>query len=128
METERLILKAWTEEYTDDFARLVADEEVMRYISRGRALTRDRAGQMSERAASLWTEHGYGPWVALEKASGRFVGRIGLNLLAEWPLPDKWEVGWELLPEFWGHGLASEGGKAAVGFCFSPGQLPRSNS
>jgi RimJ/RimL family protein N-acetyltransferase len=28
--------------------------------------------------------------------------------------PDKVEVGWELHPEFWGRGLATEGGRAGV--------------
>jgi RimJ/RimL family protein N-acetyltransferase len=33
---------------------------------------------------------------AVEKETGRWVGRIGLNLLTDWPGPDKWEVGYEL--------------------------------
>jgi len=125
IETARLILKPWTEDYTDDFARLCGDERVMKYISRGRALTHDEANKISERATGLWVEHGYGPWVALDKVSGRFVGRIGLNLLADWPLLDKWEVGWELIPEFWGRGLASEGGKTAVDYGFAQAHLRR---
>jgi RimJ/RimL family protein N-acetyltransferase len=45
----------------------------------------------------------------VEKQTSRWVGRIGLNLLADWPGPDKWEVGYELAPEFWGRGLAYQG-------------------
>ena len=55
----------------------------------------------------------------VEKATGRWVGRIGLNMLADWPGPDKWEVGYELAPEFWGRGLATEGSRALVDLAFT---------
>ena len=49
------------------------------------------------------------PLGAIEKAPGRWVGRIGLDELPHWPGPDKVEVGWVLHREFWGRGLATEG-------------------
>lgn len=121
--TASLILRPWTSDYAVDFAHLCADPEVMRYISRGRPLSYGEASQISKRGATLWTNYGFGPWVALEKPSGRFVGRVGLNLLADWPGPNKWEVGWELVREFWGRGLATEGGRAAVEFGFEEARL-----
>ena len=42
------------------------------------------------------------PWAAIDKKSGRWIGKIGLNLLDDWPEQHKWKVGWELDPEFWG--------------------------
>ena len=33
----------------------------------------------------MWKEHGFGPWAAIEKRSGHWVGRIGLSLLSDWP-------------------------------------------
>jgi ribosomal-protein-alanine N-acetyltransferase len=71
---------------------------------------------MNARAIAMWEEHGCGPWAATEKNSGRWVGRIGLNLLADWPGPDEWEVGFELSREFWGRGLATEGARQAIEF------------
>jgi RimJ/RimL family protein N-acetyltransferase len=62
----------------------------------------------------MWEEHGRGPWAALDKATGQWVGRIGLNLLEDWLGPHKWEVGFELRPEFWGRGLATEGAQEAI--------------
>jgi RimJ/RimL family protein N-acetyltransferase len=63
-----------------------------------------------------WKRNGFGPWAAIEKATGRWVGRIGLDELPDWPGPHKVEVGWELHQEFWGRGLATEGGRAGVGY------------
>lgn len=56
-----------------------------------------------------------GPWAAIEKVSGKWVGRIGLNRLDDWPLEDKWEVGWLLDRTYWGRRLATEGARPSFG-------------
>jgi RimJ/RimL family protein N-acetyltransferase len=58
---------------------------------------------------SVWTPGAVGaqrlrPLAAIEKQTGRWVGRIGLDELADWPGPHKVEVGWELHREFWARG------------------------
>lgn len=79
------MLEPWEPRHLDDFARMVADPRFMKYISRGRPLTREEADSIADRGAALWKEFGFGPWAAFEKASGLWVGRIGLNLLRDWP-------------------------------------------
>jgi RimJ/RimL family protein N-acetyltransferase len=124
-ETERLLLVPWSEDYNGDFARVCTDPEAMRFISGGRPLDDDTIRTIIRRTLTMWDEHGYGPWAAIEKDSGRWIGRIGLNLLADWPGPDKWEVGFELANGFWGRGFATEGARAAVEFGWAHTQLPR---
>jgi len=125
IKTERLLLLPWSSNYLDDLVHIYDKPEVMRYTSGERALNRDDCLGMSEGWSSLWDEYGYGPWAALDKRSGWFVGRIGLDLLDDWPQQDKWEVGWELDPEFWGQGLATEGGRVGVRFGFEKAKLKR---
>jgi len=125
VETARLVLVPWSDDYLDDFARICADSVVMRFISRGRPLSRDDVEVLTGRTLAIWDEHGFGPWAAIEKASGRWVGRIGLNLLEEWPGRDRWEVGYELAPEFWGRGLATEGARRAIRFGWERTPLER---
>jgi RimJ/RimL family protein N-acetyltransferase len=108
----------WIREYQDEWARILENPEVVRFISDGVPYTREEALENSERSERLWKEYGLGPWAAIERATGKWVGRLGLNLLEDWPGPDHWEVGWELDPDFWGHGLATEGGREAVRFGF----------
>jgi RimJ/RimL family protein N-acetyltransferase len=97
----------------------------MQFISGGRPLPGEVVDGILARTRSMWNAHGFGPWAALEKASGRWVGRIGLNLLADWPGPDRWEVGFELVPSFWGRGLATEGARRAVDFAWAETDLAR---
>lgn len=62
-----------------------------------------------------WRQEGFSLWAVEELASGRLVGRIGLMRHHDWPLaPDPVEVGWALHPDWWGRGLATEGGRAAL--------------
>jgi ribosomal-protein-alanine N-acetyltransferase len=124
-ETARLLLLPWLSEYDQDFARVCADPEVMRFISGGRPLTGAEAGEILQRTKALWDDYGYGPWAAVDKRTGAWIGRIGLNLLADWPGQDKWEVGFELAPEYWGDGLATEGARAAIRFAWDRTPLNR---
>jgi len=123
--TQRLLLKPWSDSYFEEFARVLQDPEAMRFISGGTPLPLETIRSIAQRSLAMWDEHGYGPWAAIEKETGRWVGRIGLNLLADWPGPDKWEVGYELAPEFWGRGLATEGARAAIRFGWASTPLPR---
>jgi RimJ/RimL family protein N-acetyltransferase len=80
--TERLLLEPWRDSYFEEFARVLQDPEAMRFISGGTPLPLKTIRSIA-RSLAMWDEHGYGPWAAIEKETGRWVGRIGLNLLAD---------------------------------------------
>lgn len=124
-ETERLVLLPWSDDFFGEFARVCTDSAAMRFINRGRPLGQDDIRAITQRTLAMWDEYGFGPWAAIEKQSSRWVGRIGLNLLADWPGPDKWEVGFELAPEYWGQGLATEGAREAIRFGWARTPLTR---
>jgi RimJ/RimL family protein N-acetyltransferase len=116
LETERLLLRPFEERDLDDYARLCADPEVMRYLGDGRTLNRTEAWRQMAFFLGHWTLRGYGLWAAVLKATGACVGRIGLHNPLGWP---GLEVGWALDRGFWGLGLATEGGRAALDFAFN---------
>jgi RimJ/RimL family protein N-acetyltransferase len=118
IETPRLLLRPWQPDDLAEFTRLLTDPEVTRYIVLNEPFTPEDVVEVSVRTLEQWEHNGFGPWVAIEKATGRWVGRIGLNEIQDWPGLDKVEVGWELHQEFWGRGLATEGGRAAVRYGF----------
>ena len=94
----------------------------MRYLAPGgRLATREDAVEGLARYRAHWEERGYGIWAVEERASRRFVGRIGLSHHRLWP--EDVEVGWALDPEVWGRGYATEGGAAALAHAF--GELGR---
>jgi RimJ/RimL family protein N-acetyltransferase len=125
IETARLLLRPWQPDDLAEFTRLLTDPVVTRYIVVHTPFSRQDVAELSERTLEQWQRNGFGPWAAIEKATGRWVGRIGLNELPDWPGPHKIEVGWELHRELWGRGLATEGGRAGVRYGFETVRLER---
>jgi RimJ/RimL family protein N-acetyltransferase len=91
----------------------------------GRPWPRERTVGVLAHFRRQWERSGFGPWAAVEKHTGRWLGQIGLNELPSWPGPDRIEVGWELDPSVWGQGLATEGGRAALAYGFEVVGLER---
>src|SRR4029453_14873577 len=83
------------------------------------------AAELSARTLEQWERNGFGPWGAIEKATGGWAGPCGREELGDWPGPHKVGVGWELHREFWGRGLATEGGRAGVRYGFETVGLER---
>jgi RimJ/RimL family protein N-acetyltransferase len=125
LETDRLRLRPWRADDLDAYARLLADPEVVRYISGGRPLPRQRVEAFCADFLAQWQELGFGPFAAIHKPSGAWIGQVGLNRLAEWPDVHKVEVGFELLRPYWGQGLATEAAIASLRFGFQFHRLER---
>ena len=115
VETERLRLRHFKHEDLDDYARISADPEVMRYIGKGQPLSREDAWRSMAFHSGHWQLRGFGQWAIELKETGRLIGRIGLFMPEGWP---GLEVGWLLDREYWGRGLATEGGRAALNYAF----------
>ena len=124
LQTPRLLLRLWRAEDLDPYARMCADSYVMRYMPK--TMSREESSQQLSRFVSHWHERGFGLWAVEEKASGAFIGRIGLMVHDDWPEGEhKTEVGWMLDRHYWGRGLATEGALASVGYGFEELGLER---
>jgi RimJ/RimL family protein N-acetyltransferase len=104
VETARLLMRPWHAGDLAEFTRLLTDPVVTRYIVIRTPFSPEDVAELSQRTLEQWDRNGFGPWAAIEKATSRWVGRIGLDELPDWPGPHKIEVGWELHREFWGRG------------------------
>ncbi|MFS8084957.1 MAG: GNAT family N-acetyltransferase [Acidobacteriota bacterium] len=115
LETERLLLRFFRESDFAQYAKVVADPEVMHFIG-GKPLNDIEAWRHMASTIGHWYLRGYGPWAVEEKASGRVVGRLGFNYPAGWP---GFELGWVLGRESWGKGYALEGARRALEYAFN---------
>ena len=117
LETNRLVLRQWLDSDAPQFAKLNANPEVMKYFPK--TLDRLESDAAIDRYKSVIARQGWGFWAAELKGSNEFIGFIGLNQLPEdHPLAPTVEIGWRLLPQHWGLGLASEGAAACLGYAF----------
>jgi RimJ/RimL family protein N-acetyltransferase len=119
IETERLLLRAWTEADRDAFVAIVRDPEVGEWL--GGARSPAQADADFDRMRTFWTEHGYGQLACVRKADGALVGRVGVRRQPpEWkhPMIGEVEIGWMLARAAWGHGYATEAASAILPWGF----------
>lgn len=115
LETERLLLRRFTEADVDHLVELDGDPDVMRFINGGKPTSRDEI----QNDILPWFLHYYerfdcyGFWAAIEKSTGEFVGWFHFR-------PDKGsgphepELGYRLRRSAWGKGFATEGSRALI--------------
>jgi RimJ/RimL family protein N-acetyltransferase len=122
LETERLVLRPW---HVDDAAAALGaygDAEVARWLAPAMDVVRDQGAmrlvlrQWIAENARMMTPAGR--WAVELRQDGRLIG--GATLL---PLPpdEEFEMGWQLHPDAWGHGYATEAGLALARWAFKQG-------
>lgn len=126
LETERLILREFTEADAELLFELDSDPEVTRFTKLG-----DRAGTPTEykvikneflpKLLRYYEQYqGFGFWATIEKSSNEFIGwfhfRPGLDSYMGARLYEEGdiEIGYRLQRKAWGKGYATEGGKALI--------------
>lgn len=120
LETERMILRRCTVEDEDLLVELDSDPDVMLVFSGGIPTPREKIrDEILPRFMRYHEDYpGYGAWLAIEKATGMF---LGLFLLAarKGRAPDPPELGYRLRKAAWGQGFATEGSRALVDRAFA---------
>ena len=125
LETTRLRFRPWQPTDLDWVARMNADPHVMRHFPK--RLDREESAAAVTRYQRKTERDGYCFTPAILKATGQPVGMIGLGYSPEagdGGFGPYTEIGWRLLPEFWGRGLAPEGARAWLDYAFSILELP----
>jgi RimJ/RimL family protein N-acetyltransferase len=119
IETPRLLLRPWRDADVESWAEMNADPSVMEYFPH--AYTREQSVESAARLQWRLTENGYGWWVAEIKETGGFGGVLALqDVPFEAHFTPAKEVGWRLPVAAWGHGYATEGGRALLAYALGP--------
>ncbi|HET7579861.1 MAG TPA: GNAT family N-acetyltransferase [Bacillales bacterium] len=123
IETKRLTFRKYTMADLDFFASLWGNEEVVRYIGNGEPKNHEEAKQRLEKWISKYRD-GLGMLAMVYKSNGKLIGHAGL-------IPqnvdgiDEVEIGYWLIPEYWGKGLAREAAAAFRDYGFQELHIPK---
>lgn len=120
-ETTRLILRAMTVDDAADFFALNGNPIVMRYTHEPLLRSLKDARELL-RCYPDFDTHGFGRWGCVLKETRQLIGFCGLKYLADY---DEVDIGYRLLPGFWGRGLATEASRACIQFGFETLRLKR---
>ncbi|WP_250306115.1 GNAT family N-acetyltransferase (plasmid) [Streptomyces sp. NBC_01387] len=115
LETDRLVLRAFTQADVDPLFALDNDPDVMRFINGGRPTSHEAT--RARTLPGLLHDHpctgtrGY--WAAEERGTGAFLGWFEFRPLDDHS-PAVVELGYRLHKAAWGNGYATEGSRALI--------------
>lgn len=113
IETPRLVLRRWKESDIPNFARLNCHDKVMEYFLK--KLSFQETVQFYNRIQNEFETFGFGLFAVEEKETNSFIGYVGLhNVTFDVDFAPTVEIGWRILPQFWGKGLATEAAVACL--------------
>jgi RimJ/RimL family protein N-acetyltransferase len=115
LETPRLLLREMSLADLDFVATLLAHPDVMRYWPR--CYTRAEAESWVSRQRERYRRHGYGYWLALDRATGKPVGQAGL-LVCQVERRRETALGYIIHRPFWRRGYATEAAAACLRYAF----------
>jgi RimJ/RimL family protein N-acetyltransferase len=122
IETPRLRLRPWQASDSEPFAALNADAQVMEFFPK--LLSPAESDKIIAILQAHIDKHGYGFWAAELRATGEFVGFIGIQApRVILPFSPCVEIGWRLARAHWGSGYATEGAEASLQLGFGELEL-----
>jgi RimJ/RimL family protein N-acetyltransferase len=115
IETERFTLRVPVATDLSAMATLWKDPELVKFIGR-KPLSREQAWQRLQRIVGHWALAGYGVFAVTERASGRYIGEVGIANFERDIVPPigRFEMGWIISPLVQGRGYASEAVRAVL--------------
>jgi len=123
LQTPRLLLRPWQESDREPFQRLNADPRVMEFFAA--PLSPADSDRMIDRMQAHIAQHRFGFFAAELRASGEFVGFVGMSHVPfEAHFTPCVEIGWRLAAAHWNRGLATEGARRCLRYAFQELALP----
>jgi ribosomal-protein-alanine N-acetyltransferase len=124
LHSERVLLRHWRESDLRPWISLNLDPDNLKFFPR--VYTKEESEASFKRMSERLENDSFGLWAAEEKASGEFMGFVGL---ANQDLPGISfmpcvEIGWRLDKKYWGKGYATEAAKVVLGYGLIEQSLP----
>ncbi|TDD87303.1 GNAT family N-acetyltransferase [Actinomadura rubrisoli] len=113
LETERLVLRWFTEADVDELVLLDSDPQVMRFLTGEPTPRLEIEEEVLPRILRDYDRGPAGRWAALERSTGEFVGWLALQPPEDGSVVDV-ELGYRLKASVWGRGYATEGARALI--------------
>ncbi|HET9141573.1 GNAT family N-acetyltransferase [Actinophytocola sp.] len=119
--TERLLVRPWRTEDAEAALQIYGVGEVTRWLTPAMRQVDDLTAMRS--VLDQWTTEAAdllpprGRWAVELRETGAVIGGLAIRLLP--PHKEDLELSWQLRPESWGHGYASEGARALARWAFT---------
>ena len=109
LETRRLVVRSFTTSDVADYAALVADPEVMKFLGDGLPLEEAKARAYVEDCIENEDTLGFARYALVFRNSKEFIGFCGYS-----PMDGYIDLGYRIARKHWGNGYASEAAQAVI--------------
>lgn len=120
IETDRLLLGEIITADAAGMFELDSDPEVHRYLWDKRPKTIEDSAKIIDNIHQQYEDNGCGRLAMIEKATGDFMGWTGIKLEKQKTNghTDFYDLGYRMIPRYWGKGFATESALASVAYGF----------
>lgn len=113
LESSRLVFSKFAKQDLPDYLSLVTNVHLMKFIHNGAMSELDAKARFEVVVANNQDSPLFGFWAARSRESNALIGFVKIAAFEG----DKVEVGYAVIPAFWGNGYASEMLQAMIDFC-----------
>lgn len=120
LQTERLILCEISDVHANGMLELHGDPKVFEYLDDPIIKSAEEAQNTIKYIQNQYHKNGFGRWAMIRKEDNRFIGWCGIKIEThqENGHCNFNDIGYRLIPSFWGKGYATEAAKACVSYAF----------
>ncbi|WP_091620137.1 GNAT family N-acetyltransferase [Amycolatopsis saalfeldensis] len=119
--TDRLVIRDWSAEDAEAAYEVYGTAQVTHWLTPAMDRVTDVAAMRSVLQAWLEAQPNMipprGRWAIERKSDGAVVGGLGIRLLP--PFREDLELSWQLHPDAWGQGYATEASRALIDWAFT---------
>lgn len=121
--TDRVALREWNVADAADALAVYGADEVARWLTPAMDQVKDEAAMRA--LLEAWAEEQprlitpYGRWALVRHSDRHVIGGLALRPLP--PYKEDIEIAWQLAPDYWGQGYATEGARALAAWAFGQG-------
>jgi len=120
LETERLILRELLPTDDKGMFELDSNKVVHEFLGNKPLNNIEQSRKIIEFIRQQYFDNGIGRWAIIEKETDNFMGWTGLKLIKDEinHHSNFYDLGYRLIPKFWGKGFATESAKASLNYGF----------
>ncbi|MCC3158232.1 GNAT family N-acetyltransferase [Hymenobacter sp. 15J16-1T3B] len=131
LDTPRLRLRPFEPADASGILALDSNPAVLRYVPMPLMSTLEQAAKVVDYIRAQYERNGVGRWAVERKEDGAFLGWCGLKFVDDTTINGRTnyhDIGYRLLPPYWGQGYTSEAAEASLRYGFEVLRLPVLNA
>lgn len=120
-ETPRFILREIELTDVDGMFELDSNAEVHKYLGNKTVSSKEEMLNVIAFIRQQYVDYGIGRWAIIDKETNAFVGWSGIKFITETinKHQNYYDLGYRLIPKYWGKGIATETAVASMEYAFN---------